>query len=59
MQRQQRSPRTLTFVRTANTAPLPRLQAVPIKRTSTDPQYQFRVCGSLISDGRVECSDWW
>ncbi|MFC5216056.1 hypothetical protein [Streptomyces coerulescens] len=31
----------------------------PFRRTSTDPQYQFRVCGSLISDGRVTCSDWW
>ncbi|MFF1542659.1 hypothetical protein [Streptomyces sp. NPDC058291] len=31
----------------------------PFKRTSTDPQYQFRVCGSLISDGVVRCSDWW
>ncbi|WP_075779704.1 hypothetical protein [Streptomyces acidiscabies] len=31
----------------------------PFKRTSTDPNYQFRVCGSLISDGVVRCSQWW
>ncbi|MEX3106627.1 MULTISPECIES: hypothetical protein [unclassified Streptomyces] len=31
----------------------------PFKRTSTDPNYQFRVCGSLISDGVVRCSAWW
>ncbi|MFI6011093.1 hypothetical protein ACIBAG_20115 [Streptomyces sp. NPDC051243] len=31
----------------------------PFRRTSTDPQYQFRVCGSLKSDGVVRCSDWW
>ncbi|KUN84305.1 hypothetical protein [Streptomyces griseoruber] len=31
----------------------------PFRRTSTDPQYQFRVCGSLASDGVVRCSDWW
>jgi len=36
----------------------------PFRRTSTDPQYQFRVCGSLASDGIVRCAtsngvDWW
>ena len=31
----------------------------PFRRTSTDPQYQFRVCGSLKSDGVVRCSNWW
>ncbi|WP_261989405.1 hypothetical protein [Streptomyces sp. uw30] len=31
----------------------------PFRRASTDPQYQFRVCGSLISDSRVHCSNWW
>lgn len=31
----------------------------PFRRTSTDPQYNFRVCGSLITDGVVRCSDWW
>jgi hypothetical protein len=31
----------------------------PFKRTSTDPEYQFRVCGSLNSDNVPHCSDWW
>ncbi|MFB8106915.1 MULTISPECIES: hypothetical protein [unclassified Streptomyces] len=31
----------------------------PFRRTSTDPQYQFRVCGSLKSDGVIRCSGWW
>ncbi|MEH0474124.1 hypothetical protein ACN6K4_003684 [Streptomyces hayashii] len=31
----------------------------PFRRTSTDAQYQFRVCGSLKSDGVIRCSDWW
>ncbi|GAA2440342.1 hypothetical protein GCM10010273_17800 [Streptomyces lavendulocolor] len=31
----------------------------PFKRTSTDPAYQFRVCGSLNSNHVVRCSEWW
>lgn len=31
----------------------------PFKRTSTDPQYNFRVCGSLAVNGVIRCSDWW
>ncbi|WP_328844383.1 hypothetical protein [Streptomyces sp. NBC_00258] len=37
----------------------------PFKRTSTDPNYQFRVCGSLATNGTVRCAtngngvDWW
>ncbi|GAA2497100.1 hypothetical protein [Streptomyces gobitricini] len=31
----------------------------PFKRTSTDPAYQFRVCGSLNSNNVIRCSDWW
>ncbi|MFB6653335.1 hypothetical protein ACFCZ4_26410 [Streptomyces microflavus] len=36
----------------------------PFKRTSTDPDYQFRVCGSLATNGVVRCAtkngvDWW
>jgi hypothetical protein len=31
----------------------------PFKRTSTDPEYQFRVCGFLNSDNVPHCSDWW
>ncbi|WP_405996867.1 hypothetical protein [Streptomyces sp. NBC_00829] len=35
----------------------------PFKRTSPDPHYQFRVCGSLASNGIVKCAGgdgaWW
>ncbi|NEA63967.1 hypothetical protein [Streptomyces sp. SID12488] len=31
----------------------------PFRRTSNDSAYQFRVCGSLKSNGVVQCSTWW
>ncbi|MFJ4832041.1 hypothetical protein ACIP79_19395 [Streptomyces sp. NPDC088747] len=31
----------------------------PFRRTSTDPAYQFRVCGSLATDPPARCSAWW
>jgi hypothetical protein len=35
--------------------------STPFKRTSCASQYQFQVWGrgSLVSIGRVHCSDWW
>ncbi|MEU6356859.1 hypothetical protein ABZ896_47450 [Streptomyces sp. NPDC047072] len=31
----------------------------PFRRTSTDPDYQFRVCGSLVTAPKAKCSAWW
>ncbi|MBV9688995.1 MAG: hypothetical protein JO202_04705 [Ktedonobacteraceae bacterium] len=29
------------------------------KNTSSDPNYQFRACGSLAGVGDVKCTSWW